>query len=79
MGVDDDDDDDDYVTKIPFILLIAGVIKYIYFAVVNCVLLAIGGNYSTDIISGATFRKIRTIHHDSGYSEVSKSFFPPQY
>lgn len=51
--------------------LITGIIKYIYFAVVNCVLLAIGGNYSTDIISGATSRKICTIYNDTGYSEVS--------
>lgn len=52
--------------------LIAGVIKYIYFAVVDCVLLAVGGNHSADIISRAIAREICVIYDDFGYSEVSE-------
>lgn len=51
--------------------LIAGVIKYIHIAIVDCVLLAAGGNHSADVISGSTSREIRAVHHDTGYSEVS--------
>lgn len=52
--------------------LIAGVIKYIYFAIVDCVLLAVGGNHSTDIISRTIAREICVIYDDIGYSEVSE-------
>lgn len=57
-----------HLTEINF--QFAGIIKYIYPAIVNCVLLAAGGNHSTDIISGSTVRKIRAFYHDTGYGQV---------
>lgn len=54
-----------------FFFLIAGVIKYIYFAIADCVLLAVGGNHPSDIISRTVAGKIRVIYDDTGYSEVS--------
>ncbi|TMW43280.1 hypothetical protein DOY81_011640, partial [Sarcophaga bullata] len=43
------------------------LIKHIHFTVVDCVLLAAGGNYTANIVSCATFREICTFYNDTRY------------
>lgn len=50
--------------------IILGFSKYFDLTVVDRVFLVIGGNYSTHIVSCATFREICIIHHDLGYIQV---------
>lgn len=53
-----------------------GIIKHIYFAFIDCVLLAAGGNYSPHIVGGTAIGKICIIHNDTRYIQVSlKRFF----
>ena len=39
----------------------------IHSCVPDCVFLAFGGNYSIDIASGSTIRKIPIVYHDSSH------------
>lgn len=50
---------------------ISGIIEHIHFAVVDCVLLAVGWNHSTDIPGRAIVRQICAIHNDPRYVQVS--------
>lgn len=52
------------------LIMQTGQFEYFDFTFVDCVLLAVGRNHSTNFVGSTTTRQIRTVHHDFGYSQV---------
>ena len=51
--------------------MLAGIIEHIHPAFVDCVLLAVGRDYSSDVASGTIVREVCIVHDDPWHIQVS--------